>query len=53
MGPPECNQDDSPNDQAFEVRWSLYCALYYLRETKPHDLLWIDAICVDQSNVSE
>jgi hypothetical protein len=37
----------------FEVTENLFTALWYLRDKKQKRILWVDAICIDQTNVSE
>jgi hypothetical protein len=41
------------NGASVEITESLWNALYYLRHTKEMRTLWVDAICIDQSNVEE
>lgn len=41
------------NGQPFTITTNLYVALRYLRKTEEARILWIDAICIDQSSVSE
>lgn len=41
------------NDTVFEVRESLWWLLYHLRLPDTSRLLWIDGICIDQSNIQE
>ena len=41
------------NGQAFSVRPNLHMALQRLRSTSTPRLLWIDAICIDQDNITE
>jgi hypothetical protein len=54
----ECGNDDvqldiSLNDLSFSARPNLMAALQYLRYHLSTTYIWIDAICIDQSNVSE
>lgn len=37
----------------FEVTANLYSALWHLRDEKQKRLLWVDAICIDQTNIEE
>jgi hypothetical protein len=46
------NETISLNGTDFEVRENLYLALYYLR-SKTSIVIWVDAICIDQSNIEE
>ena len=39
--------------KAFDVTWNLKLALRYLRWPSEPRTLWIDAICIDQSNLKE
>lgn len=41
------------HDQPFQVTTNLYIALRFLRHSSKPRRLWIDAICIDQSNVEE
>lgn len=41
------------NGRAFSVRQSLYTALSYLRHEDQPRILWIDALCIDQQDISE
>lgn len=41
------------NGQSFKARKNLYDALVHLRHETEERTLWIDAICIDQSNVHE
>ncbi|KAJ4414465.1 hypothetical protein N0V82_007914 [Gnomoniopsis sp. IMI 355080] len=41
------------NSAEFEVGENLYNALRYLRHQSQDRLYWIDAICIDQSNIAE
>ena len=41
------------HDFPFEVRETLYCALFHLRSKTEKRLIWADAICIDQKNVEE
>ncbi|KAL2063734.1 hypothetical protein VTL71DRAFT_5539 [Oculimacula yallundae] len=41
------------NDGRLEVGHSLHCALRFLRHRKETRSLWVDAICIDQSNFPE
>lgn len=40
-------------EETFPVRTNLWLALSHLRSTKVSQTFWIDAICIDQSNISE
>lgn len=40
------------NSQVLHVTWNLYEALYHLRLSEDR-YLWVDAICIDQSNFEE
>lgn len=40
------------NDQVLRISWNLYEALYHLRLSEDR-YLWVDAICIDQSNAEE
>ena len=41
------------NDKVFQVTSNLFNALWQLRENGSYGYLWIDAICINQSNVEE
>lgn len=43
----------SVNDQRFSVTSNLWAALRYLRHTSETRCLWVVAICINQSNVTE
>ena len=43
----------SVNDQRFSVTSNLWAALRYLRHTSETRHLWIDAVCINQRNVTE
>lgn len=43
----------SCNNMAFSIKRNLYQALRYLRFPSQPRRLWVDAICIDQGNVSE
>ena len=43
----------SVNDQRFSVTSNLWAALRYLRHTSETRHLWVDAICINQRNVTE
>ena len=43
----------SVNDQRFSVTSNLWAALRYLRHTSETRCLWVDAICINQQNVTE
>ena len=43
----------SVNDQRFSVTSNLWAALRYLRHTSETRCLWVDAICINQRNVTE
>jgi Heterokaryon incompatibility protein (HET) len=41
------------NDRKLQIRDNLWWALNYLRKDDREIVIWIDAICIDQSNLSE
>ena len=41
------------NDQLIEVRYNLYMALQYLRDTTQPQTLWIDALAINQDDTPE
>jgi hypothetical protein len=42
------------NSKEFSVKWNLLSALHHIRKCQKSDLtLWIDAICINQNDVSE
>jgi hypothetical protein len=41
------------NDGRLDIGSSLHCALQYLRYPDRQRVLWVDAICIDQSNTPE
>ncbi|MCJ1398734.1 hypothetical protein MMC11_001935 [Xylographa trunciseda] len=41
------------NDQRFSVTSNLWAALRYLRHTSETRCLWVDAICINQQNITE
>jgi hypothetical protein len=43
----------SVDEKMFQVRKNLESALRHLRQVKECRILWIDAICIDQSNLQE
>jgi len=52
-GSPNKNRTASVNGKALVITENLYWALYHLRIGDQSRTLWIDAICIDQSNLSE
>jgi hypothetical protein len=52
-GSPGTEKDISLDGIAFSVRKNLWSALYHLRQKKISRIMWIDALCIDQSNVLE
>lgn len=52
-GPPEPTISIRLNGHIWRVRLNLFSALRRLREQGQHGYLWIDAICIDQSNDAE
>ena len=51
-GSPNKNRTASVNGKALVITENLYWALYHLRIGDQSRTLWIDAICIDQSNLS-
>lgn len=41
------------DDQSFEIGVNLHCALKNLRHADRARILWVDALCIDQSNTTE
>jgi len=41
------------DDNTFDVRWNLYCALRQLRLAEKPRVLWVDALCINQENDQE
>lgn len=41
------------NNQVLDVAWNLYDALYHLRLSEKDRYLWVDTVCIDQSNNEE
>lgn len=52
-GPDEIYDSIRVNDCDYAVRRNLWYALHYLRQLDKPRTLWIDAICIDQSNIPE
>ncbi|KAI0191331.1 heterokaryon incompatibility protein-domain-containing protein [Astrocystis sublimbata] len=50
-GTTECNNE--PHEQTMSITQNLATALQYLRYEDDARVLWIDAVCIDQSNVTE
>ncbi|ORX98068.1 heterokaryon incompatibility protein-domain-containing protein, partial [Clohesyomyces aquaticus] len=50
---PNFTQPITINDVSFEVTTNLYTALRRLRSENEPRVLWVDAICIDQSNLEE
>lgn len=52
-GDPSDTRQIMVNGKEFSVTSNLFAALNRLRDTKDVAILWIDSICIDQSNISE
>ncbi|PQE13494.1 hypothetical protein CJF32_00005382 [Rutstroemia sp. NJR-2017a WRK4] len=52
-GPPGFGASILVNDQPFRVSYLLFQALVHLRDKKTPRSLWIDALCVNQSDLAE
>jgi hypothetical protein len=52
-GLPGNNKFIAVGNRPFEVGWNLEVALRYLRLERKYRRLWIDAICIDQTNSAE
>ncbi|KAL5321352.1 hypothetical protein ACEPPN_009308 [Leptodophora sp. 'Broadleaf-Isolate-01'] len=52
-GKPKVTESISLNGQPFNITTNLFLALRRLRHEDKRRLLWIDAICIDQSNTQE
>ncbi|KAK2043475.1 HET-domain-containing protein [Colletotrichum somersetense] len=52
-GPPELTQEISVNEKRLPVTGNLHEALSRLRQDHQDRILWIDAICIDQTNARE
>ncbi len=52
-GSPDVVREIELDNTPVDVRRNLWWALYHLRSTTEERLLWIDAICIDQSNIEE
>ncbi|KAH9208075.1 heterokaryon incompatibility protein-domain-containing protein, partial [Leptodontidium sp. 2 PMI_412] len=52
-GKPKVTESISLNGQPFNITTNLFLALRRLRHEDKPRLLWIDAICIDQSNTQE
>lgn len=52
-GDPSITQNITVDDQKMPVTINLYEALKHLRSRSKPRILWVDAICIDQSNVKE
>jgi hypothetical protein len=52
-GPPDSSATILVNDQPFRVSYLLFQALIHLRDKKTSRALWIDALCVNQSDLAE
>ncbi|GJC90085.1 heterokaryon incompatibility protein 6, OR allele [Colletotrichum liriopes] len=52
-GSPELTKDILLNGKRLPVTDNLYQALLHLRQRDRDRILWIDAVCIDQGNLSE
>ena len=52
-GPSDNDRAIELNGQTFPIRHNLWTALHYLRLQDEPRILWVDAVCIDQSDVLE
>ncbi|KAF7541914.1 hypothetical protein G7054_g193 [Neopestalotiopsis clavispora] len=52
-GPSERSTCIQVNERHMEIRRNLCCALTNLRDAKQPRVLWVDALCIDQSSIVE
>ncbi|PSN64969.1 HET-domain-containing protein [Corynespora cassiicola Philippines] len=52
-GNPALNHSITVNDRSLNITENLYTALVHLRRCDRSLTLWVDAVCIDQSNITE